>query len=83
MLGPIGEMEYDWVYPEQHKNFVGWRVYRAMLPGEACASLPKKYILCNCENLGWPGVIRCEVHGCKSRNGCSDYPDPFRGHTND
>jgi thymidylate synthase ThyX len=28
---------------EQHGNFVGWRQYRKMLPGEAVAPLPKGY----------------------------------------
>ena len=30
-------------HQEQHGNFVGWRQYRKMLPGEACAPLPKEY----------------------------------------
>lgn len=29
----------DWEVPAQHGNFVGWRQYRKMLPGEACALL--------------------------------------------
>jgi thymidylate synthase ThyX len=39
-VGPIGEMWEDWEYPEQHANFIGWRQFRKMLPGEACAPLP-------------------------------------------
>ena len=32
-----------WKHPEQHGNLVGWRQYRKMLPGEACAPLPIQY----------------------------------------
>lgn len=32
-----------WEYPEHHGNFIGWRQYRKMLPGEACAPLPAGY----------------------------------------
>jgi hypothetical protein len=34
---PIGEA---WAYRHQWGNFTGWRQYRKMLPGEACAPLP-------------------------------------------
>lgn len=30
-------------HPEQHGNFVGWRQYRKMLPGESCAPLPEEF----------------------------------------
>jgi hypothetical protein len=33
--------------------------------------------LCQCENLGWPGVDSCSVHGCVGT--CSDYTDAFKG----
>jgi hypothetical protein len=33
----------DWRHPNQHGNFVGWRQYRKMLPGEAVAPLPEEY----------------------------------------
>lgn len=29
-----------WRFPYEHGNFVGWRQYRKLLPGEACAPLP-------------------------------------------
>jgi len=32
-----------WANPEQHGNFVGWRQYRKMLPGESLAPLPEGY----------------------------------------
>lgn len=34
-----------WRNPREHGNFVGWRQYRKMLPGESCAPLPKGYSL--------------------------------------
>lgn len=33
--GPDIMARNDWSHPEQHKNFVGFRQYRAMLPGES------------------------------------------------
>lgn len=38
----------DWaskryIYPEEHGNFIGWRQYRKMIPGEAVAPLPEPY----------------------------------------
>jgi thymidylate synthase ThyX len=35
---------YTPCYPQQWGNFVGWRQYRKMLPGEAVAPLPKEYL---------------------------------------
>jgi thymidylate synthase ThyX len=32
-----------WKNANQHGNFIGWRQYRKMLPGEACAPLPAEY----------------------------------------
>lgn len=32
-----------WAKSEEHGNFVGWRQYRKMLPGEAVAPLPAEY----------------------------------------
>jgi thymidylate synthase ThyX len=32
-----------WAFGHQHKNFVGWRQHRAMIPGEAMAPLPEGY----------------------------------------
>jgi thymidylate synthase ThyX len=42
---PSGERvdELVWEHPDQHKNFIGWRQYRAMLPGESLAPMPEKY----------------------------------------
>lgn len=34
---------YPWMQPYQHGNFVGFRQYRKMLPGEAVAPLPEAY----------------------------------------
>lgn len=31
---------HTWCNPDEHGNLVGWRSYRKMLPGEACAPLP-------------------------------------------
>lgn len=33
----------EWEHQDEWGNFVGWRQYRKMLPGEACAPLPEKY----------------------------------------
>lgn len=33
----------QWAHPEQHRNFRGWRMYRAMLSGEAVAPLPEEF----------------------------------------
>lgn len=32
---------WPWMQPDQHGNFIGWRQYRKMLSGEACAPLPE------------------------------------------
>lgn len=32
-----------WRRPETHGNFVGWRQWRKLVPGEACAPLPEIY----------------------------------------
>jgi len=32
-----------WANPDEHGNLVGWRQFRKMLPGEACAPLPEEY----------------------------------------
>jgi len=43
--GSDGQDPYsDWVHPKEHGNFVGFRQYRKMLPGEACAPLPEEYL---------------------------------------
>lgn len=34
---------YEWRCYLQHGNFIGWRQYRKMLPGESCAPLPTEY----------------------------------------
>lgn len=34
------EREGEWHTPNEHGNLRGWRQYRKMLPGEACAPLP-------------------------------------------
>lgn len=33
----------QWKYPKEHGNFVGWRQFRKMLPGESLAPLPEGY----------------------------------------
>ena len=38
-----GEAGSKWQRPGEHGNFVGWRQYRKMLPGEAVAPLPEGY----------------------------------------
>lgn len=38
-----GEVGGRWEHPDEHRNYVGWRMYRAMLPGEAVAPLPEGY----------------------------------------
>lgn len=37
-------VDYQWMNPWQHGNFVGWRQYRKMLPGEARAPIPKEFL---------------------------------------
>lgn len=32
-----------WEHREQHGNFIGWRQYRKMLPGESIAGLPEEF----------------------------------------
>lgn len=32
-----------WEHPTEHGNFIGWRQYRKMLPGEAVAPLPEEF----------------------------------------
>jgi len=32
-----------WYFPDEHGNFIGWRQYRKMLPGEAVAPLPAEF----------------------------------------
>lgn len=39
-----GSEESRWDNPEEHGNFVGWRQYRKMLPGEAVAPLPEDFL---------------------------------------
>lgn len=34
----------EWCLPNTHGNFVGWRQWRKMLDGEACAPLPEGYL---------------------------------------
>lgn len=40
-----GDPDYPtgWFFPDQHANFIGWRQYRKMLPGEAVAPLPTEF----------------------------------------
>lgn len=38
-----GEEKAEWKNRNQWGNFVGWRQYRKMLPGESCAPLPAGY----------------------------------------
>lgn len=33
-----------WDHPEEHANYVGWRMFRKQLPGEAIAPLPDAYL---------------------------------------
>ena len=33
----------EWRHPELHGNLIGWRQWRKMLPGEACAPLSEQY----------------------------------------
>lgn len=35
--------EVSWEYSREHANFIGWRQYRKMLPGEAAAQLPAEF----------------------------------------
>lgn len=43
--GPIGHLTtpLEWSHPELHGNLPGWIQHRKLLPGEACAPLPKGY----------------------------------------
>ena len=41
---PDTMIDGKWDHPEEHANFRGWRMYRKMLAGEACAPLPKEYV---------------------------------------
>jgi thymidylate synthase ThyX len=40
---PTSDWPGGWDHPKDHGNFVGWRQYRKMLPGEAVAPLPEGY----------------------------------------
>ncbi len=40
-----GEFGSKWQNSDQHGNFVGWRQFRKMLPGEAVAPLPSGYVM--------------------------------------
>lgn len=39
-----GVLHRNWIDPLSHGNFIGWRQYRKMFPGESRAPLPEKFL---------------------------------------
>jgi len=65
-----GARMVGWRHPEQHGNLVGWRQYRKMLPGEACAPLPAEYRIDaeeveTCPDCGKKSVVPAPGGGVK------------------
>jgi thymidylate synthase ThyX len=44
-VGRITDQTGEWCNKREHGNFVGWRQFRKMIPGEACALLPEEFAL--------------------------------------